>query len=73
MLLNISFFEKQKSSTNDDDDDDEVRKIMLDEDENSIVDEEEVHDGTHDPEWSDAGEDEVEDDSVESNSKRNVR
>ena len=46
---------------------------MLDEDENSIDDEEEVHDGMHDPEWSDAGEDEVEDDSVESNSKRNVR
>ncbi len=61
----------KKSSTNDDDD--EVRKIMLDEDENSIVDEEEGHDGAHDPEWSNAGKDEDEDDSVESNSKRNVR
>ena len=63
----------QKMSS--DDDNDELMKIMMDEDnssdENSTA--KAVYDEAGDPEWSDNGEDTVEEDSVQSNSRRNVR
>ena len=39
----------------------------------STADEQDVGDDVHDPEWSDDAEDMVDDDSVEKNSRRNVR
>ena len=39
----------------------------------STADEQDVCDDIHDPEWSDDAEDMVDDDSVEKNSRRNVR
>ena len=65
----------QKMSTNDDNDNDELMKIMMDEDnssdENSTA--KAVYDEAGDPEWSDNGEGTVEEDSVQSNSRRNMR
>ena len=74
VACSIPLFEIQKKST-DYADEDEIMKIMMDvdnsPDENSKLNE--VYDEVQDPEWSDNGEDIVEEDSVESNSRRNVR
>ena len=63
----------QKMSS--DDDNDELMKIMMDEDnssdENSTA--KAVYAEAGDPEWSDNGGDTVEENSVQSNSRRNVR
>lgn len=63
----------QKMSS--DDDNDELMKIMMDEDNSSDENNtaKAVHDEAGDPEWSDNGEDTVEEDSVQPNSSRNVR
>ena len=53
------------------DDDNEVTRIVMAED-NSTV-EKKMDDEACDTEWSDYGEDTVEDDSFESNSRRDVR
>ena len=39
----------------------------------STAEEQDVFDDVHDPEWNDDAEDMVDDDSVETNSRRNVR
>ena len=54
-------------------DDDDLGKIIIDEEEMSKADEQEVFDDIHDSEWSDDAEGMVDDDSVETNSRRNVR
>jgi hypothetical protein len=54
---------------------DEIASVMIEgdtTDDNSIL-EQEVYNETCDPEWSDNGEDTVEDDNLESNSRRNIR
>lgn len=45
----------------------------MDDDDTNASEKEEVYDEMYDPEWSDDAEDMVEDDSVETNSRRNVR
>ena len=59
-----------------DDDDNEVTRISMAEDNSTDDDntvEKKMDDEACDPEWSDNGEDTVEDDSFESNSRRDVR
>ena len=50
-----------------------IRKIIIDDKEMSTAEEQDVFDDVHDPKWNDDAEDMVDDGSVETNSRRNVR